>query len=64
MEWVQTQWQFVNVAMTCEAGEACCRKDREVATFDFVSARGADDEGVRGRVSFDWEEVSAEGPLA
>ena len=64
MERVQTQWQSTNVAMTCEAGEACCRKDREVATFDFVSARGADDEGVRGRVSFDWEEVSAEGPLA
>ena len=50
--------------MTCEAGEACCRKDREVATFDFVSARGADDEGVRGRVSFDWEEVSDEGHVA
>ena len=50
--------------MTCEVGEACCRKDRETATFDFVSARGAENEGVRGRVFSDWEKVSTEGPLA
>ena len=50
--------------MTCEVGEACCRKDRETATFDFVSARGAENEGVRGRVFYDWEKVSTEGPLA
>ena len=50
--------------MTCEVGEACCKKDREVVTFDFVSARGAEDERVKGRVSSNWEEVSVEGPLA
>ena len=50
--------------MTCEVGEACCRKDREVVTFDFVSARGAKNERVRGRMSSNWEEVSIEGPLA
>ncbi|RVW94433.1 hypothetical protein CK203_035701 [Vitis vinifera] len=52
------------VVVTCEVGEACCRKDRETATFDFVSARGAENEGVRGRVFYDWEKVSTEGPLA
>ncbi|RVW89588.1 hypothetical protein CK203_036425 [Vitis vinifera] len=40
------------------------RKDREVVTFDFVSARGAKNERVRGRMSSNWEEVSVEGPLA
>ena len=44
--------------MTCEVGEACCKKDREVVTFDFMSARGAEDERVKGRVSSNWEEVS------
>ena len=29
--------------MTCKVGEACSKKDREVATFDFVSARGAEE---------------------
>ena len=50
--------------MTCKVGEACCRKDREVVTFDFVSARGAKNERFRGRMSSNWEEVSVEGPLA
>ena len=50
--------------MTCKVGEACCRKDRKAATFDFVSTRGADNETVRGRVYSDWDEISAEGPLS
>ena len=50
--------------MTCKVGEACCKKDREVATFDFVSARGAEDEEIRGRVYSVWEEVSDEGHVA
>ena len=39
--------------MTCKVGEACCRKDKEAATFDFVSTRRADNEAVRGRVYSD-----------
>ena len=64
VEQVQTQWYPTKVVVTCEVGEACCRKDKEVVTFDSVSARGAKDEGVKGRVSSNWEEVSVEGPLA
>ncbi|RVW73596.1 hypothetical protein CK203_056989 [Vitis vinifera] len=39
-------------------------QDREVVTFDFVSARGAEDERVKGRVSSNWEEVSVEGAFS
>ena len=64
VEQVQTQWQSAKVVVSCEVEEACRKKDKEATTFDFVSARGAEDEGVKGRVSSDWEEVSTEGPLA
>ncbi|KAL6318438.1 hypothetical protein AAG906_041204 [Vitis piasezkii] len=43
--WLEVQPRVSEVAwcsevvVTCEVGEACCRKDREAATFDFVSAR-------------------------
>ena len=53
VEQVQTHWQSTKVVVTCKVGEACCRKDREAATFDFVSTRGADNEAVRGRVYSD-----------
>ena len=64
MEQVQTQWQSAKVVVSCEVEEACRKKDKEATTFDFVSARGAEDERVKGRVSSNWEEVSVDGPLA
>ena len=53
VEQVQTHWQATKMVVACIIGEAYCRKDREAATFDFVSTRGADNEAVRGRVYSD-----------
>ncbi|RVW54179.1 hypothetical protein CK203_090539 [Vitis vinifera] len=44
---VQTHEQFAKVVVSCEVGEGNCRKDRETALSDFVSAKGAKDERTR-----------------
>lgn len=36
--------------MSCESGEAYCRKDRKTVFSDAVSARGVETKMVRGRL--------------
>lgn len=64
VEQVQTYKQFAKVVMSCEVGETCCSKDKEVDISDFVLVRGAKDEVTSGMVHFDWEKVSNVEPIA
>ena len=48
VEQVQTDKQFAKVVVSCEVGEGNCKKDRETALSDFVSAKGAKDEVTKG----------------